>query len=347
MEATAGACDLYKHPQACCAVASQFSDHFIEGQVREVIASFLSDCHVRPSNRPCLSLDLGSNNGWMSAYMLLLGSYVVSVEPAPDFTDALRATAKLNCWDSKLIVVQGFACSTGFWCPGVNGSSATFGHRAGGTPQGLNKRTPPSYRVLLRDLLFRIRPSGLPAQQGTAHFDLIKMDGDGPEGVWLAELARHVADGRITVRTITFEANSIRPKTMLRWQNELGYDCFRLDFADNRRFLTATGWDAYSPNGTFAALGRNGRTWARDALEEEWLMVRAMRHVWRIKSNLTLGEWTLLLSGTERKFTRAREVAQYVLTTERSLLVPRFGGEVHRSTAWQSSEFRPAGYGLD
>lgn len=93
MESQPGTCDMYKSSQACCAAASRFSDVFIEARVREVIASFLTGCQRRTTSRPCLSLDLGANNGWMSAYMLSLGSHVVAVEPAPDLAMAVNDTA--------------------------------------------------------------------------------------------------------------------------------------------------------------------------------------------------------------------------------------------------------------
>ena len=326
MEAVAGACDLYKHRQACCAVASHFSDYFIESEVRDVLASFLSGCQLRlQSNKPCLSLDLGANQGWMSAYMALLGSFVVAVEPAVDLADAIKATALLNCWDSRMKVVQGFACARQnariAWCPGKNGSSAAGGHRAGGTPVGLRARQPYAYKVRLDDLLFKVRPSGWPSSSAPPHFDMIKMDGDGPEGVWLVDLSHLIASRRISVQTITFEANGIRPATMARFQSKLGYDCYRLDFADNRRFMTARGWDAYSPNGTMGAIDRHGGAWERDALEEEWFMVRSMRRLFFVKPNLTEAQWEVMLHGRERAFTRRNEAMQFVLTRERGLLI--------------------------
>ena len=89
---------------------------------------------------------------------------------------------------------------------------------------------------------------------------------------------------------------------------------------DARRFINRNGWDAYSPPGTYARLDRHAAQHAhidrmitpysvkpnfrgvgalpvpltpvgdgvtRMELEEELLSVRAMRHVYRVKRNLT------------------------------------------------------------
>ena len=53
---------------------------------------FSPDC----GRRKCRSLDLGANNGWMTAYMLQLGSHVVAVEPSVDFAWANAPDRKIE-----------------------------------------------------------------------------------------------------------------------------------------------------------------------------------------------------------------------------------------------------------
>ena len=116
MEFTPGQCDLYARKAAafCCTLGSTrgivASPGDPEPHVLEAIASFLSHCQRRPAHRRCRALDLGANNGWMSAYMMQLGSHVVSVEPASDFARALNETAAVNCWADRLMVYNARAC---------------------------------------------------------------------------------------------------------------------------------------------------------------------------------------------------------------------------------------------
>ena len=116
MEFTPGTCDLYSRRASyfCCTLGSVRSNidppGDPESHVLEAIASFLSHCQLRGVHRPCRSLDLGANNGWMSAYMMQLGSRVVSVEPAADLARALNETAVVNCWVDRLILYNARAC---------------------------------------------------------------------------------------------------------------------------------------------------------------------------------------------------------------------------------------------
>ena len=177
------------------------------------------------------------------------------------------------------------------------------------------------------------------------------MDGDGPEVEWVAECARLIEGAEISVSTITFEATGVnKPALLSRWVDallqfqRLGYAVLRLDFADERRFLNSRGWDVYSPNGTYARLDRFGAL-ERDALEEELLSIRAMRHVWRVRANLNHSEWRTVLSLDVRHL-RPRSVAQFVLTRE-PLLYPAFGSKRGRSRHWQATHREPRGDGWD
>jgi hypothetical protein len=130
METQPGTCDLYARRAShfCCKLTGAFKEP--ERHIREFIASSLADCARRPLDRPCRSLDLGANNGWMTAYMLQLGSHVLSVEPAVDFAWAIRQTARLNCWTSRLRVVNARACADRRRAEGTRRAAALT---AGGT----------------------------------------------------------------------------------------------------------------------------------------------------------------------------------------------------------------------
>ena len=295
MESSPGECDLYRARATCCALVA-LDDQFIEAPVREVIASVLDGCWQRPRRRPCLSLDLGANNGWMSAYMLMMGSFVVAVEPASDLALAASATAELNCWADRFEMVVGWACgdveyetsapklppdSTKWnmdsYCPSRFGSLPLHGHRAGGKPRNLTARLRTAFPVRLHELLFHRRPAAWPTARASArasppHFDLIKLDGDGPERIWLRNLADLISARRISVDAIAVETlhfSGLRPEDMLQLQSGLGYHIHRI--GDYDRPLPA-------------------------GLEEERFGMRAIRRAFRLKRNLTLGEWTNVLS---------------------------------------------------
>ena len=81
------------------------------------------------------------------------------------------------------------------------------------------------------------------------------MDADGPEGGWLRVIAKLVSTRRLKVAALIVEGSHLEATTMVHLQ-QLGYHAWRLDASDGRRYLTRTGWDAYSPAGTLAPLDR-------------------------------------------------------------------------------------------
>ena len=110
METVPRSCDLYDGVQvemsngsSFRSICELFSDGVLmqpEVHSRQIIASFLGDCHMRAT--PCRAVDLGANNGWLSGMMLALGvTDLISVEPQPDLARALNETVRLNCWDDS------------------------------------------------------------------------------------------------------------------------------------------------------------------------------------------------------------------------------------------------------
>ena len=182
--------------------------------------------------------------------------------------------------------------------------------------------------------------------------DLLKMDADGPEGQWMNELAsmlRYGGGGKrrsLRVKTIIVEASFVEPRTMALFQSLLGYTVLRLDVHDSRRRITREGWDAYSTPGTMEPLGRlreehdavdrrrckyspPGRyrpladNVSRLELEEEWMAVRAMRHIFRVRPNTSEQGWATIL----QPVLKCSYPSQFVLTLEPAdTLLPEMPG---------------------
>lgn len=314
-----------------------------ESHVTEALASFLSHC----ARSSCRSLDLGANNGWMTGYMLSAGSHVLAVEPSKDFARAITETGRLNCgWTDRLTVRNVRACTPGMGpacsAPSACGKCSCGGWRWGnrhGAPQidvahgtGCAERfgLPANVSGLaFEDLVWE-------AAAGTGEIDLIKMDADGPEGLWLKALRKMLHDDRpLRVRTIIIEASFVDPRTMHHFQNVLGYTVLRLDIHDARRHITREGFDAYSAAGSIEPLDRLQKQHeptdrsrckysppgphrpladnvSRTKLEDEWFAVRAMRHVFHIRPNTTVQGWATIM----QPVLRCSYPMQYVLTLE-------------------------------
>ena len=167
-------------------------------------------------------------------------------------------------------------------------------------------------------------------------YELVKMDGDGPEVTWLRNLHDLIVMGELSIGSIVFEGSgSIRPG-VLELFHRLNYTLYRLDVNDERRYMTSRGWDAYSPPGTFGRIDRV-RGLSRDALEEELFSIRAMRHIFRIRSNLNASEWQTVLTPIRRA------MPHFLLTQERTLLEPSMGESITRGTRLASVEWRGGG----
>ena len=120
-----------------------------------------------------------------------------------------------------------------------------------------------------------------------------------------------------------------------------GYTFLRMDEHDSRRFITREGWDAYSPPGTFGQLDRlldrhrsleagispnsfeaslgGARELAnasRSEFEEELFGIRAMRHVFKVKPNISLQAWMVL----QRPMLKTNWGPQWIATLDDNLL---------------------------
>lgn len=300
MEGEPGECDFYRSTKPCCDW-SQRPESLVEHSVREAIVAVLGRCSLRHA-RPCQAVDFGANNGWMTLFMLALGANVTSVEPASDFAAAIADSARLNCWDDRHRMINAFACEKNDRGPrGCMRSRRPWnGYRAGGGGRD-------GLREILKETTGRTVSAILTGEgsPSSKHYDLLKLDGDGPEGSWMRAIDALLSTNRISVGAILLEGNNLDESTMAHFQWRHGFHVFRLDDADNRRHMNADGWDDFSPAGTIAKLTRfptsanahsQLRGWARDELEDEVFGLRGIKHAWRIKDNLTRAQWNILLS---------------------------------------------------
>jgi hypothetical protein len=106
------------------------------------------------------------------------------------------------------------------------------------------------------------------ASGGKMHYELLKLDADGPEGSWLRSIDKLLSAGSVSIGAIVVEGPHLHPSRVQRFQHVHGHTFYRLDDHDNRRFINVRGWDGYSPAGTFAPLDRLAMR-GRSELEEE------------------------------------------------------------------------------
>ena len=253
----------------------RYESEQIETHVREVIAAILSGCHARW----CVAIDVGANVGWMSSYMLALGAHVQAYEPQSDLLQALEETAKLNCWTTRLTAHNAFVCpSSDTWCLNARRGARDGFRSKGGVPPTAHLLEPK--RVALRHALFHTYVDR------RKYISLLKLDGDGPEPRWMDEISWMLINQLVEIDAITVEhmpgIRGILPSTLLRMQSA-GYELYRLESDDPRRWINEYGWDYFSPNGTYARLEDK----TRDSLEDEFLMIRSVRRLYRAKSNLS------------------------------------------------------------
>eukprot|EP00908_Phaeocystis_cordata_P000571 Transcript_10636.p1 GENE.Transcript_10636~~Transcript_10636.p1 ORF type:complete len:405 (-),score=5.26 Transcript_10636:214-1368(-) len=292
METQPKGCDLYWDRSFCRRLEAGL-DFEPECHVVEVISSFLVGCH----QRVCRAVDLGANNGWMTAYMLALGASVVSAEAQADLVNAVNETIELNCWRDRGKVLFAFVEAD----PAANGMRTMHkGYRAGLKPKRIVLPPVPAWpidKILLGAASERhdSRRGGLPTLQ------LLKMDADGPEGSWLERIDALLAQGLMRIETMVVECSGCKPQTLHRLQKVHGYQIFQLDMHIDQRFLDARGIDVYS--GFRPALS------AQPDFVDERYSVRLMRHLYHFRQNMTLQEWVSIPKGLVRM-----KHPQYLLT---------------------------------
>ena len=341
METEAGTCNLYDDADVCCDMTTRRVDDIVERYVTETVAAFLAGCSARETagGTSCHAADLGANNGWMTAYMLSLGAHVVSVEPQPDLAHAVAETAALNCWSHLSVVHNAFACADrktrGGKCMEPRALRGPYWYRAGGPPPKRNSTPPLIPGLSLEEIFTGHRGSSRPA-----YYDLVKLDGDGPELSWMHSIRKMILDGVIDVQTIVIEANGManhQGAALMRAYQQQGFDVYRFPCGDNLRLIGGSGWDVLSPPGTFGRLDRLGHSpmSSRAALEEEVLGLRGISLMYRVRDNLTLAQW--------RSVVTVNGIPHLLLTRDASLRAdlrrkPAVGPVLRRSAVWKDAQ---------
>ena len=183
-----------------------------------------------------------------------------------------------------------------------------------------------------------------PPPRARRHIDFLKLDGDGPELEWMNALDALLTESSsnesqqpiLTVDAITVEhvpavwhikyhgRPALTPRLLQRFQTLHGYDVYRLDADDYRRLVTKEGWDAYSPEPrSYAPLAHVRGQLPRDALEEELLMVRAMRRIFRARHGLNHSQWKLWASSVNDSHIRYHVMELMLVHRRVRLLEPR------------------------
>eukprot|EP00930_Biecheleria_cincta_P092679 TRINITY_DN8268_c0_g2_i3.p1 TRINITY_DN8268_c0_g2~~TRINITY_DN8268_c0_g2_i3.p1 ORF type:complete len:386 (-),score=41.51 TRINITY_DN8268_c0_g2_i3:26-1183(-) len=326
MEWIPGTCDFYT--SNFCSALEEDRHFEPDYTVREAIASFLDGCHWRV----CRTLDLGANNGWMSAYMLSMGAHVLAVEPQPDLVEGLKATIALNCWERRGKVLRGFVDAH----PGSQGQRpvSKFHWREGGQ---LQDNAFPIVDVMPLDKVIEAAASMATPEDlspgADLEIELVKMDADAPEGDWLRRIDQLLSRStgpsngtrRIHIETIIAECHSCSALTLYRLQQRHGYHIYLLDMHIDRRFLDARGTDVYQKSQPDSSLPGH---------LTELYAIRFMRHIYYVQPNLTLDQWRAGILDGENDW-------HYVLT-KKKLLEPR--REHHAAIISPSPARRASGY---
>lgn len=227
METQPGTCNLFwgqaTRPNPC----DEFSNGSIyepDPHVREAIATALNHCRWKP----CHSVDLGANIGYMTAFMAALGSTVISVEPQLDLAEALKKTVLVNGWQGRVDVYAGLA---------------TMANRAGTAHVGgafRFYRGPGLVETAWQAPFINVREKVLASGHHT--IDLVKIDTDTIDGELIDGFIQMVQQGLIEVISIITEFLNGTEK-MLYTLQRMGYKIYRLNVHMLLRHFNSTGHD--------------------------------------------------------------------------------------------------------
>lgn len=250
-----------------------------DAHVREALASALtaSGCPHRTDGSACHVLDGGGNMGFFSMYALAMGADVVYVEPQIDLVEAMHLSVALNCAAERVTVLHGALT------PDLP-SQLPHGAR-------LENLSLPAFRTcqLYPPLISGTTqsgtgPSGAPyitidalvAQQ--RKWDVVKLDIDSFDALIVARFVDLIRNGLAEVSSFIVEWNGGENLGgILQTLQSLGYEIYRLNCHDNRRFVNESGWDTIN---MFRDINL-------EPYFEERMQQRYMRYVLRVRHGIT------------------------------------------------------------
>ena len=274
MENVPGTCDVFTNRPVAKNVCTMMRDkqHFEpEPHVYEVFASVLSDCDRRPAGEQCHTLDIGANAGYMGGYMASMGATVLAVEPQLDLWGTFNKSISVNGWEGRVKALHGYV-SVNAEDRGKSMENSK-GYRPPG-PGGIKQ--PP-----LSQAPFYVLEDLMTDAEVVKNWTLAKVDTDSIDGPILRSMIEMLRAGRVNIETIVTEFSKGEPDIVWTFQQELGYDVYRLDIHDDRRFFDQYGHDVYS---NFGPIGLRG------GLDERFFQ-RAIRHIFYIKPEKGLEVW--------------------------------------------------------
>jgi hypothetical protein len=202
---------------------------------------------------------------------LAMGASVVAIEPQDDLATSLRQSVALNCAQDRVTVLHN-ALAVAAMPEGSRLVLGTPGFRSCGNTGPTQSGGNVTY-VVLDDVLAL-----------SASWALLKVDFDADDAGAVGRVLELVRAGRVAVDSILVEYNNGRARgdVLHAFQTELGYDVYRLDVHDNRRFINSSGWDTISH---FAPLP-DLEPWF-----EERLQLRYMRYALKVKRLPSAEAW--------------------------------------------------------
>jgi FkbM family methyltransferase len=245
--------------------------HEPDPHVREVFASLLTNCHLRD----CQCVDIGANVGYMTVLMASMGASVISVEPYFDYGQALKRTVELNCWTDRVQVHQGFAT--------MDAAQAGKRQWVNSTYRSMGEHVPPvvtGWNAPFINIADLIKGKSL---------ELVKIDTDTVDGFLLKGLIELITTGNLEVKSIVTEFMAGDASILHTFQQKLGYDIYRLNVHDDRRFFDDTGHDVISHFGDIKL----------EPFFEERYFLRYIKFAFKLKNRPNLADWEPVIKTRE------------------------------------------------
>jgi FkbM family methyltransferase len=190
LETKPGTCDLFSKGWCEKFARNDYTNAGTDMPLIDIVVHYLKGCN----QKTCYAIDIGSNLGYISSFMLQQGAHVTSYEPQGDFATALKNTVTLNHWNDYSVVNHNAVVAT----PEEAGVTLNFGTRDASTkwgwrPDGAHIKNikPQSAQTIL--LTFPHK-----------HYTFIKIDTDSVDISLLHKTIDHIKNG-LQVDALTSE----------------------------------------------------------------------------------------------------------------------------------------------